>query len=183
MKVIIIYESMFGNTHTIAEAVAAGLQEGNETVVMPAVRARTELLADADLVVVGGPTHIHGMSRANTRHGAAQAARKPGSTLVLEAGAEGQGLREWFGSLGAVSVPAAAFDTRLEGPAAFTGRASQSISRRLRRHGFTVIAKPKSFLVTSDNQLRPGEEDRARQWGQELASKVTLSGISAPSRG
>lgn len=179
MKVIVIYESMFGNTHSIAEAIAAGLRDGNEAVVVPVGTATAELLAGADLVVVGGPTHIHGISRANTRNGAAQIARKPGSKLTLDADAEGPGLRDWFASLSAIRVSAAAFDTRLDGPALFTGRASQSIRRLLARHGFTVIAKPESFLVTKDNRLRPGEEDRARRWGSRLASQLPVTSTRA----
>jgi hypothetical protein len=175
MKVIVIYESMFGNTHLIAEAIAAGLRDGNEAVVVPVGGATAELLAGADLVVVGGPTHIHGMSRANTRNGAAQMARKPASELMLDADAEGPGLRDWFASLSAMRVSAAAFDTRLKGLALFTGRASQSIRRQLTRHGFTVVARPESFLVTTDNRLRPGEEDRARRWGSRLASQLPVT--------
>jgi Flavodoxin len=182
MRVVVIYESMFGNTHVIAEAVAAGLQQGNEVTVVPVAQAARELLAGAGLVVVGGPTHVHGMSRANTRKGAVQMASKPGSKLALDANAEGPGLRDWFASLGQISVPAAAFDTRLEGRAVFTGRASRAIRRELGRHGFSVIAPPKSFLVTGNNQLRPGEEDRARGWGEQLAGKLAVARAPAVER-
>lgn len=50
--------------------------------------------------MVGGPTHAHGMSRASTRKAAAEAAAKPVSGVTLEPGADGDGLREWFGSPG-----------------------------------------------------------------------------------
>jgi hypothetical protein len=32
-----------------------------------------------------------------------------------------------------------------------------------------LIAGPESFLVDDEARLRPGEEDRARQWGDSLA--------------
>ncbi len=181
MKIVIVYESMFGNTRVVADAIAKGLGPGHDTAVVPVTGAEVGLLDGADLVVVGGPTHVHGMSRASTRKGAADVGRKPGSGLAVEPGAEGPGLREWFAGLHQDGVPAAAFDTRLEGLAMFTGRASKGIARLLRQHGFTLLARPESFLVTGHNLLRAGEEDRALAWGRMLAAKV--AGVkAAPSR-
>jgi len=128
-------------------------------------------MADASLVVVGGPTHVHGMSRASTRKAAVKATHEPVSPLQVEADAPGPGLREWFGSLGRYPVKAAAFDTRMHGPAALTGRASKGVVRLLRAHGFDVVAEPESFLVTKD-RLEPQESTRAREWGAGLAATI-----------
>jgi hypothetical protein len=173
MRAVIVYESMYGNTHAIAEAIAQGLEPGNDVTVVPVAMAGPRLLAGADLVVVGGPTHIHGLSRPNTRKAAVDAAGKAGSALTLdgEAAVDRPGVREWLGSLGQVSAKAAAFDTRMVGPAPFTGQASKVITRLLRRHGFTVIAQA-SFLVTKGNELRAGEDDRGRRWGTALAVQI-----------
>ena len=35
-----------------------------------------------------------------------------------------------------------------------------------------MAAEPESFLVTKDNRLRAGEEDRARAWGRQLATQA-----------
>jgi hypothetical protein len=169
MRAVVVYESMYGNTRLIAEAIADGLRPEVEVVVVPVGRAPRELLEGADLVVVGGPTHAHGISRANTRHAAVEMARKPGSGLRLDPDAEGTGLRYWLSSLGHLTARAAAFDTRVQGPAVLTGRASRGISKELRQHGLRVVAEPVSFFVTRDNHLQPGEEDRARRWGEQLA--------------
>jgi hypothetical protein len=81
-------------------------------------------------VVVGGPTHVHGISRASTRKAAARPqTSRPASPLNLEPDAAGPGLREWFASLGHYPVKAAAFDTRMNAPAALTGRASKGVAR------------------------------------------------------
>ncbi len=172
MRALIIYESMYGNTRAIAEAIARGLEPGNDVTVVPVAEATHELLDGADLVVVGGPTHVHGMSKAATRKAAVDQAHKRPGQLTLDAHAEGPGLRDWFGSLGRMSAVAAAFDTRLAGPAVFTGRASKRIAGLLEHHGLTLIARAESFLITTDNELRPGEEDRAQEWGEALAAKV-----------
>lgn len=176
MKAVVIYESMYGNTHLIADAVGAGLGTAFDVTVVPVAQASPAVLAGADLVVVGGPTHAHGMSRAATRKSAAQAASKPVSQLKIEPDAQGPGLREWFGSLGRYAVKAAAFDTRIDAPAAFTGRASKGVADNLRAHGFEVVTVPESFLVTKQTRLEPGENARARQWGARLAA------LAAPSR-
>ncbi len=171
MKAVVVYESMFGNTRAIAEAIAEGLGQGHEVTVTVAARACPELLAGADLVVVGGPTHVHGMSRPSTRKNAADMASKPGSTLKLDADARGPGLTEWFGSLGQGAALAAVFDTRLAGPPALTGRACLGIRRQLRRHRFCVIDRPQSFLING-NRLQPGETARARLWGRQLSFEL-----------
>ena len=143
----------------------------------PLAQASPAVLADADLVVVGGPTHAHGMSRAATRKAAVEAASKPVGGLTVEPNALGPGLRDWFGSLGRYPVKAAAFDTRVHGPAALTGRASKGVARLLREHGFDVAAEPESFLVTKQDRLEPQETARAREWGTKLAAGL------APVRG
>ena len=52
------------------------------------------------------------------------------------------------------------------------------IARQLRENGFVLVAEPESFLVTKDNHLLPGEEARARLWGQRLA-EVVQAGAAA----
>jgi len=175
MRAVVVYESMYGNTHQVAEAIGAGLGTAFDVSVVPVSEASLALLAGADLVVVGGPTHMHSMSRATTRKWAVEAANRPFGGLNVEPGALGPGLREWFGSLGRYAVKAAAFDTRLHGPAAMTGRASKAVTRLLRAHGFDVAAQPGSFLVTKQDRLQPEETTRAREWGTRLAASIAPS--------
>jgi len=177
MRAVVVYESMFGNTHAIADAVGRGLGPTLEVVVVPLAEAGRERLGDADLLVVGGPTHFHGMSRPRSRKWAAAIAHKPSNDLVLDRDAEGPGVRDWLASLGHGRTEVAAFDTRYTGLASLTGRASKAISRQLRKHGFEVVAKPESFLVDSKHHLEPGEEARAQEWGKRLATSVVSTGV------
>jgi hypothetical protein len=159
MRAVVVYESMYGNTHLVADAIGTGLETAFDVSVVPVSQADPAVLDGAALVVVGGPTHVHGMT----------------SPLTLEPDAAGPGLREWFASLGHYPVKAAAFDTRMHAPAALTGRASKGVARLLRAHGFEVIADPESFLVTKQDRLEPGEATRAREWGTELAASIAPS--------
>lgn len=170
MRAVVVYESMFGNTRTIAESIGTGLRSFDSVAVVPVSRATPELLADVDLLVVGGPTHAWDMSRPPTRESAVATAHKPDSGLTPEPDATGPGLREWFAALGKVPCRAVAFDTRIKIPAAFSGRASRGIGRRLRQHGCTPAARAESFFVNKANQLLPDEAERARSWGEQLAS-------------
>lgn len=172
MKAVVVYESMYGNTHQIANAIGEGLDPVGEVVVVPVGEAGVELVKGADVVVVGGPTHAHGMSHASTRKEAVEAAEKPGSDLVLDPDADNPGLRDWFEAVGNVFTNAAAFDTRFDLPAAITGRASKGIARKLRHHGAALIAEPESFFVKKDNHLEPDQETRAREWGAQLARSL-----------
>jgi Flavodoxin domain len=173
MNALVMYESMYGNTHHIASAIADGLRPIYAVTVLPVEGVDREQLGDIDLLVVGGPTHGHGMSRPSTRKAAVDAAEEPASDLAVEPDAEGPGLREWFDRMGRLDTSAAAFDTRVAMAPVLTGRASKGIARKLRHGGATLVVEPESFLVTKDNHLEPGEEERARAWGSDLASAIS----------
>jgi hypothetical protein len=184
MKAVVVYESMYGNTHRVADAIGRGLATAGEVVVVPVTEAGPAVVQDADLVVVGGPTHAHGMTRPSTRKAAVEQAKPdysidpsalagpsgPGSGMA----APGPGVREWLQSIPPVAASSAAFDTRAGvAPAVLTGRASKGIAKQLHQHGFGQLAEPESFLVDKDNRLQPGEEERAQQWGARLAAAAT----------
>ncbi len=182
MRAAVVYESMFGNTHAIADAIGKGLEPLDNVIVVPVSEAGREQLGDADLLVVGGPTHFHGMSRTRTRKWAASTAQKPKNELVLDRDAQGPGMRDWLTSLGHGHTKIAAFDTRFKGPAVVRGRASRAISRKLQSHGFEMVAKSESFFVTLQNHLEPGEEARAREWGKRLVASVVSNGVTNADR-
>lgn len=173
MRAVVVYESMYGNTHLIAAAIAEGLSELGEASAVSVHDARGEVLDGADLLVVGGPTHVHGMSRPSTRESAAEAAAAEGSDLEMDPDAAGDGVREWLAALErSKGRQAAAFDTRVAISPVLSGRASKGIAKELRRHGFELVAEPESFLVTKETHLLPDEEDHARAWGRSLAQAL-----------
>jgi hypothetical protein len=113
------------------------------------------------------------MSRSRSRQDGLARATKPDSTLTLDPAASGAGLRDWLDALAKVGgTPAAAFDTRVTGPALLTGRASSAIASGLRKRGFRLVADPESFLVDTHTELVAGELWRATSWGERIASLV-----------
>lgn len=170
MRAIVVYESAFGNTRTIAEAVAEGLRGSGEVEVHTVAEATPAVIERADLLIVGGPTHVHGMaSRTSMKAAADDADKHPG--VHLEPGVEGEVLRNWFNALPpGRQAAAAAFDTRLARPQLLTGAAAKGIGHRLTRHGYRLVADPESFTVDdSHGPLHAGELERARDWGKSLA--------------
>ena len=94
MRAVIIYESMFGNImRSPMPSARASNPPLDNVVVVPVVEAGRDRLDDADLLVVGGPTHFHGMSHTRTRQWAAATAQKPKNDLVLDPDAQGPGVR------------------------------------------------------------------------------------------
>ena len=171
MRTVIIYESLYGNTKRVADELARVAREHGPVEVVAAEQASPDVTCGADLVLIGGPTHVHGMSWKATRQGGAGNGAPPERQPGIDAA--GPGLRDWFHRVGRVDgTPAVAFDTRLDGPEFLTGRASLGISRRLRHHGFTEVAGPRSFVVDQENVLLDGEVDRANEWAVSILQSL-----------
>lgn len=169
MKALVVYESMYGNTATIGEAIAASLREhGMEVESGPVTRFGPDDAVRADLLVLGGPTHAHGMSRDSSRRQAAADEKNTYGDPTVE-----PGLRGWIDALEAGGGrPAAAFDTRIDKPVILTGSAAKGIAKRLRRHGYRLALKPECFLVSMQNRLIDGEAEHATRWAGELAGSA-----------
>jgi hypothetical protein len=180
MKVVIVYESMFGATHAVADAIAEGLRSAASVTVTVANvnHAEATIGAGADVLIVGGPTHVHGMSRPESRAEAVKWAADPERTLTLEKDAPGTGVREWLESLAeSTGARGAAFDTRADFPRILSGAASNAIHKALGKRRYTEVVPAESFLVTKDGAIEAGEQDRAHAWGEAIAA--TLVGSAA----
>ena len=172
MRVLVVFESMYGNTHVVADHISEGLGVDHDVVTASVGDALDIVLDDFDLVVLGGPTHAHGMSTWASRKSAREAAEKDDG-LGLDHEAGGPGLRDWLKSLDGHRCLSAAFDTRIDAAAALTGRASKGLDRRMRHHGFRPLTEPESFLVDKQHHLLGGEAERAAEWGEALAALLT----------
>ncbi|MGV1036938.1 MAG: flavodoxin domain-containing protein [Candidatus Nanopelagicales bacterium] len=178
MHTVVVYESMYGNSHRVADVVGDELRDAGPVEVVPVSAATNDLIAGADLVVVGGPTHVHTMSSSKTR--AAAQTQAPGSVqkhgpepLPMDQHWQDPGLRDWFKVLPqADGQSAAAFDTRFDARALLTGRASKLIARKLAKHDFTLIAEPESFLVDKQTRLLDSEVERAAHWARGLRTAM-----------
>lgn len=150
MHSLVIYASTSGNTRSVAEAIAEALSARG-----PVDLHMTDDLADrlpeADLVIVGGPTEGHAMTRPMARML---------DRLPPEA---------WRGRA------VAAFDTRLRWPRFLSGSAAVDIASRVSEAGARLVAAPESFMVSMKPSLEPGERERAAAWALETADAATAA--------
>lgn len=176
MKVTVVYESMFGNTHVVAEVIARGVTDADpaaRVTVLPVREATGARLAGTALLIAGGPTHARGMSTPFTRQKGIEEdiaeTHSWGDPKPMEPGAAGPGIREWLDGLPVAQTGAlaAAFDTR-DGYR-LAGGAAPQIGRSLEIVGYDLVAKPEGFIVWgTEGPLRAGEQLRARHWGAQL---------------
>lgn len=165
MRARVIYESMFGNTAAIAAAIAQGLGEHAEVEILSVAAAAATPDPTIDLLVVGGPTHVFGLSRARTR---SAADAQTDSAVVVDIG-----IREWLDA--ALPVPrghtsAAAFGTKAAEPSWLPGSAAHGVGKRLQHLGYGLAVDPMDFLVEgTKGPLLDGELERARAWAERLA--------------
>ena len=164
MKAIVVYESHWGNTAAIARAIAEGL--GADAHAMNTSEATGDQLSGVELIVAGAPLlgfrlPTEAMVRSLSRE-AAKAPTPPDLTHLS--------MRAWLEGLPKGLGRSAAFETRIWWS---PGSAARSVLRMLEDAGYAPLDKPQRFLVEGRyGPLRPGEVDRARRWGEELAREM-----------
>ena len=166
-RALIVYESMFGNTWKVAEAIGDGLRTVIDTDLVRVDRAPAEIDPDVRLLVVGGPTHAFSMSRPSSR---ADAVNRGDVVMPADTG-----IREWLGALPdrTTATISATFDTRCTRVRRLPGSAARSAAKLLRRRDFRAMVPPATFFV--DDTTGPIEEHelaRAQQWGVDLGREL-----------
>ena len=167
MRALVVYESMFGNTKLVAEAIGRGLAARVPVEVFEGSTAPETIRDDVELVGVGGPTHEFGLSSPRSRRSAATQS----TTGIIS---EGKGVREWAACLHphASRLVFATFDTHID-KAWFPGAASKRLEKMLRSMGLRSLAAPTSFYVhDSTGPLVGGEMERAEMLGRRLGEEL-----------
>lgn len=165
MKVLIIYDSMFGNTEQVAQAMATVLSTQVEVSACRVGDVQPEAFADLDLLIVGSPT---------------QGFQPTAATKKLLDNVPAQGLK---------GVKVAAFDTRIAiedvGSRFLTvmvnlfGYAAKPIANRLQKKGGTLVMLPEGFIVNGkEGPLKEGELARAADWAKQALATVTAAAES-----
>lgn len=164
MKALVVYESLWGNTATIAKAIAEGI--GPDATALTTDAATAEKVAEADLVVAGAPVLAFSLASDKMLETVARDEADAPTPPDLSH----PSMRSWLESLPAGHAPAAAFETRIWwSPRGATG----DIEERLQRAGYRTIAKAQKFVVAGKyGPLREGELERARRWGRQLAEAI-----------
>ncbi len=156
MNALIVYDSAYGNTEQIAQAIGRGLEAGAEVKALQVTDVKPQHLTGLTLLVVGSPTQ--------------KFSPLPPITAFLK-GIPANGL---------TGVRVAAFDTRMTPEeveririlAFFVrlfGYAAEPIAKRLQKKGGQPVAQPVGFFVGgTEGPLIDGELERATDWGRQL---------------
>ncbi len=165
MRVLVVYESKFGNTEAVARAVAEGLS-GRMDVELHEVSKAT-VSERVALIVAGEPTHAFSLSRPSTREDAIAQGATGGSETI--------GLREWLGVLPRATqvVSFAAFDTRVDKVRRLPGSAAAKAARIARRLGYAPAGQESFYVTGTMGPLVHGELERAKTWGLQLGAQVS----------
>jgi len=150
MNICVVYDSVYGNTERIAQAIGAAIP--GEVRVPCVGQADADDLASVDLLIIGSPTH---------------------GALPTEAV---QGLMEKMGPPAHEGARVATFDTRLTWKFLQRyGFAADKMADVLVQKGWTLVASPEGFIVKGlrKGPLKRGETERAAAWAKGLVESLT----------
>ncbi|MDA4130907.1 MAG: flavodoxin domain-containing protein [Thaumarchaeota archaeon] len=155
---VVVYDSRFGNTKRIAEALELGLRESEaRTDCQDAKDVLVEHLKKYDLICVGAPTEKFSAS---------------------------DSMKEFLGKLKGVDLSgktAFVFDTKVS-PGIF-GSAAKYIEKELKNLGIHVLSPRESATVSTTREggaisgatLKEGEEKKFEEIGKELGKSMVAS--------
>ena len=151
MNTLVIYESQFGNTERIAQAITQVFAQHGVARLEPIEKAGPSTIEGLDLLVLGSPTQYHEA----TPDMMAWMDQLPPGTLD--------------------GLAMAVFDTRYHMPTLLTGSAAKMVARAVVDCGGRLIVSPESFFVTERyGPLEAGEVERAAAWAGKLVATLAI---------
>ena len=159
MSILILYDSFFGNTEQVAQAIGQALGSLGQVETLRINQVTPDRLAGSALVVVGSPTRGFRPSE--------------GVTKFLKS-IPADGLK---------GIKVAAFDTRIHVKdvnnvvlTAFVklfGYAAEPIAKKLVKKGGILVVPAEGFFVKgSEGPLKEGEHERAAAWGRAIGKAL-----------
>jgi flavodoxin len=157
MKALIVYDSVFGNTEQIAQAIGNALGSQAEVNTLRVGDVKPEQLMGLDVLIVGSPTRGFRPT--------------PAISNLLKS----------IPKNGLEGVKVAAFDTRismndidsriLPPLVKVFGYAAKPIADRLKKGGGELVIPPEGFFVEgTEGPLKEGELERAADWAKQIVS-------------
>ena len=153
MNTLVVYDSRYGNTERIAQAIAGALRAFGQAQAIRVDPAHPVSFQGVDLFIVGSPTQGF----------------RPTLAMQFLLG------NISYQSLSGLAV--ACFDTRFCG-SLWKSSAAPRMARQLRALGVEPVVPPESFFVKAmkkEGPLLVGEVERAATWARMLFTKVEAS--------
>jgi flavodoxin len=149
MKVLVVYDSVYGNTEQIARAIGGAIT--GDVRVIRAGEASPADLEGIDLLIVGAPTQ----------------GGRPSPTM--------QGFLKKVTEPDVKGMSVATFDTRISAKwVGIFGYAAGKIAKNLQKKGGNLVLNPEPFFVKgTKGPLNEGELERAAGWAQEVIKNTS----------
>ena len=155
MKTVVLFESFFGNTRHIAEAIENSLAQNNEVRILNVSEISWSKISDAEILIVGSAT---------------RAFRPCEATKQFLKNIPDNGLK---------GIKVAAFDTRILLSEIHSklaryfvdkgGYAAKHIAKTLVTKGGKLVLPPEGFFVMDEKgPLAEGELKRAVKWAEQI---------------
>ena len=146
MKIIVVYDSKFGNTGEVAKAIAGAIGAPHTVTIKKVGEAAAAEIGNYDFLFIGSPT---------------QGGRATAATISLVDSIAVETLKK---------LRIAAFDTRLKSALVkIFGYAAGRIQKSLEGRGLKLVAPGEGFFVEkTKGPVAAGELDRAAAWAKKV---------------
>lgn len=165
LRALVVFASLVGDTDAIARAVAEGLEDDFDTVVVEARDIDPDEATGFDLVVTGEPSHMFGLGIDH-----------PEDVLAAGAGADDKhvSMKAWLANLPVAHARqfCACFDTSTRSETYGGEPASVDSIRVLHEFGYAALSRQTFHVSSIGGPLIVGEIDRARAWATSLAARI-----------
>jgi flavodoxin I len=163
MKALIIFDSTYGNTAKIAQAVGEGLGNLMKVALVRVSEVKPEQMAGVRLLILGSPTQRFNATPAmmSFLKGIPQDGLKGVQVAAFDTRLTKSNIEK---------TPLLAFFVRLSGAAAY---AAKHIADLLRKKGGLLVVPPEGFFVEGmEGPLVQGELERAAEWARQISATV-----------
>jgi len=170
MKTLVVYDSLFGNTERVTQAIADALRAFGQVEAVRVEPAQAEELKRQELLRQNRATDV----RLEPAH---QVSLEGVDLLILGCPTQAfkatptiQSFLENVSLASLSGMAVACFDTRARGP---FGSAAKAMAKQLKTMGVSLLLPPESFFVKGmQGPMRSGEVERAASWAKTLFNKV-----------
>lgn len=173
MNALVVYDSLFGNTERVAQAIAGALRAYMQVQAVRIEPAQAEELKRQELLRQNRATDVRLEPAHQVSLEGVDLLIVGGPTQAFRATPTIQSFLESVSPASLNGIAVACFDTRARGP---FGSAAKVMAKKLQTMGVSLLVPPESFFVKGmQGPMKSGEVERAASWARMVFNKVEAS--------
>lgn len=158
MKALIVYDSLYGNTERIANAIGEKLSSYHDTKTIKVIKANPNDIDGIDILIIGSPTHGGRFT-------------DPIKTFIgLLPEKELQAIKTLTFD---TSFPTTNMGFFINHIVKIFGNAAPRLSKELKKKGANVIDSKTFYVLGKEGPLQEGETERAKEWVVQSIKKIS----------